>query len=437
MGEILACRVCMSTNVKLYDMYKNELLTAYQIITGLEVTQAQNLPTCICGVCSILLLKCTQFKEICQRTHDLLIFAYQQKHQITTDYIESLKLNYHPLSNLSVHTVVNPGLSENKIPTTKNSKKDSTKTDSDAPQRGFHTVKIEECHDDTVSDDTDFTYDITVNDEPPQDKTEPPKVEKDENFDEGWDQSNAELKFEDYFTVKFLMKEQQLEEVQARKLSTNYRLSVYKCDKCFRGFMTNNTYKNHLVKHDPSSGRYECEMCLVRLPSMLSLKDHNARSHQREYRCKDKGCSFVAKARNLAIGHFKWHKGEVYVCDTCGATFQKRTSHLSHVRLQHPSENVCRLCGEAFIGKRGLIMHEKKAHKSSKNTSSAQPTVFACDKCSVKFKTKEALQKHIASAVGDCTGFKPCEYCGENITDTVRMKEHLKTHIGSKNCTRV
>lgn len=48
-----------------------------------------------------------------------------------------------------------------------------------------------------------------------------------------------------------LTKEQQIEEVLNRKNSLNYKNSVFKCDKCFKGFMTDVTYRRHMVRHDP------------------------------------------------------------------------------------------------------------------------------------------------------------------------------------------
>ncbi|KOB66618.1 Krueppel c2h2-type zinc finger protein, partial [Operophtera brumata] len=52
------------------------------------------------------------------------------------------------------------------------------------------------------------------------------------------------------FELVLLTKEQQMEEVLSRKESSNYQNSVYKCEYCFKGFMTELTFKNHMVRHD-------------------------------------------------------------------------------------------------------------------------------------------------------------------------------------------
>lgn len=53
--------------------------------------------------------------------------------------------------------------------------------------------------------------------------------------------------------IIILTKQQQIDEVQKRKISYNYQNSFYKCDKCFKGFTTVSTYKNHMTRHDPVS----------------------------------------------------------------------------------------------------------------------------------------------------------------------------------------
>lgn len=52
------------------------------------------------------------------------------------------------------------------------------------------------------------------------------------------------------FELILLTKDQQLEEVLARKNSSNYQNSLYKCEYCYKGFMTEVTFQNHMVRHD-------------------------------------------------------------------------------------------------------------------------------------------------------------------------------------------
>lgn len=50
MEDLLACRVCLASNVKLYDLYKNNLNNIYEILTGIEVS---NILFVFCFYCLI------------------------------------------------------------------------------------------------------------------------------------------------------------------------------------------------------------------------------------------------------------------------------------------------------------------------------------------------------------------------------------------------
>jgi hypothetical protein len=159
--------------------------------------------------------------------------------QVTTDYIKSLKLTTHPLSSLSIRE----------------------ETDI-CEYGGFSSIKEE------ISDfNDDFIWRDGSSDEEPlskkvkeknKEEATDVKIEKDDladcrNNDDGiFDNHSQQNDIE--VDLYIFTKEQQLEEIQARKTSSNYLNSLYKCDKCFKGFMTENTYNNHMTRHDPVSG---------------------------------------------------------------------------------------------------------------------------------------------------------------------------------------
>lgn len=94
---------------------------------------------------------------------------------------------------------------------------------------------------------------ITIKDENNMDDVSDVPVESD-NFDNLIDDDNFDKG--DDIEMILLTKEQQIEEVLCRKNSLNYKNSVFKCDKCFKGFMTDVTYRKHMVRHDPVSVHY-------------------------------------------------------------------------------------------------------------------------------------------------------------------------------------
>lgn len=82
-------------------------------------------------------------------------------------------------------------------------------------------------------------------DEEPTPKKKVKKVKKGPKEDISGYQSDID--------VIFLSKEEQMKEIEDRKSSYNYISSYYKCEYCYKGFITEATYKNHMARHDPVS----------------------------------------------------------------------------------------------------------------------------------------------------------------------------------------
>lgn len=61
------------------------------------------------------------------------------------------------------------------------------------------------------------------------------------------------LDMETNHKMVILSQKEQIEEVIGRKTSANYMNSIYKCECCYKGFMTEATYKNHMMRHDSVS----------------------------------------------------------------------------------------------------------------------------------------------------------------------------------------
>lgn len=55
--------------------------------------------------------------------------------------------------------------------------------------------------------------------------------------------------FDNYATVEFLTHEDARKEVLLRRESTNYKVSPFKCDLCYRGFEAKSAFENHMKRH--------------------------------------------------------------------------------------------------------------------------------------------------------------------------------------------
>ncbi|XP_035457710.2 zinc finger protein ZFP2-like [Spodoptera frugiperda] len=416
MEDLLACRVCLATNVKLYDLYKNNLNNIYEIITGIEVAPADNYPQHLCVYCTALLLKCASFRDRCIKAQELMKLAERECEILTTTKLQSIAV-----------------LHETNLPYTISD---------------LNTTEIIDIHIKTEPE-VILKEEVDYSDEEPLANKIKKKISEEElsvkDFETNVDDDRSDIGLQSDVGVeckndvseidielKCLTKEEQYNELLARKNSQNYINSFYKCELCFKGFLQDETYKKHMIRHDPSSGDQTCDICKTRWPNTRALKSHITTAHERKYTCKL--CNLEIKSSHRAKEHLRWHKGHKFVCKMCGLTFSKSTSHLTHVRLHHPSKNCCEICGESFLSEVGLRMHCKKSHREVE-VIVTRPKITCCV-CDTHFKTAEAMARHVAhTADGVCDAkYSSCYQCGQNYPTQLALKEHMKTHDNGVKC---
>ncbi|XP_037303615.1 zinc finger protein 79 isoform X2 [Manduca sexta] len=416
MEELLACRACLATGVKLHNMRSQQLVNAYESLTGIKMTKPENYPEYLCSYCTTLLLKSISFRDKCVRAMDLLNMAVLQSGMLTQSDILNVDRRYNNL--------VLPYVCESLLLNVKEESSPIPRDESDVES------------DNDFEDDNDAQTDACDTREAMSSEDEPlsVKVERKNQNEESKDVPN--LKQDEFQSVNIecitLTKEEQIAEVLARKNSVNYQNSLYKCDKCYKGFITDVTFKNHMFRHDPAAGPHACAACHTRWESARALRSHTLAAHARKFVCR--ACAHVTRSRHRATEHAHWHNGHTFRCKVCGSTFSKSTSYLTHLRLQHPSQHRCELCGEAFLGPNGLNIHKKKAHR---DTQSQRPQL-PCAACGAVFHCAAALQFHasLPAPLGCGSALRPCAECGHSFLSDERLREHLRAHhgVGSLQC---
>ncbi|CAK1591603.1 unnamed protein product [Parnassius mnemosyne] len=431
MGELLACRICLSSDIKLYNFFKYRLAEPLRILTGIEISESDGLPSHICSYCSALLLKSVAFKEKCCNSEELLKFSLMEHNVLSLDYLESIRKELQ--LTLPFCTVITRECDE--VPEDNNDDSDlmikEEVVESSSTLVEFKIENITESSAEIIKPyrrikrekeneelDVKFENEIETVDFDNEEPDQPALLDDSDGQEDLEGMKDIE--------VVILTKEQQIEEVQARKTSANYINSFYKCEHCYKGFMTESTLKNHMLKHDPKRGEYECDVCWGRWPEPRLLRWHIVSSHERKYICKL--CDHVSRSSHRAREHSKWHTGFTFDCQICGATFAKSTSHLTHIRLQHPSNHCCDVCGESFIGEYGLRMHKTRAHKDQEDDGAK--VVLQCGNCSAQFFNLEALKRHQEETDGNICqpDVSACPHCGESCSSDELLKEHMKCH---------
>ncbi|XP_072933028.1 uncharacterized protein [Epargyreus clarus] len=227
--------------------------------------------------------------------------------------------------------------------------------------------------------------------------------------------------FKDYATIILLTPEDARRDVLLRKESANYKQSLYKCELCYRGFITQATYETHMNKHSLEYGSYECEICQFRFSGKKYLGQHRLACHTRKFLCKI--CPYICYSPIQAKNHMDSHKGKKYPCKECAEVFKLPNSLLTHTRLKHSVELVCDICGSTFGSKHGLQVHKKKVHKKVVNEHQGP----RCEECDVHFATEMAWKRHLVLCSKHSVS-NGCSICGDTFPVAASLKAHVKVH---------
>ncbi|XP_022824744.1 zinc finger protein 718-like isoform X1 [Spodoptera litura] len=240
-------------------------------------------------------------------------------------------------------------------------------------------------------------------------------------------EDNADM---DDITIVILTLEEQLEEMNKRKQSSNYLNCTYQCHLCYKGFNNTHAWKHHLTKHSPNAGDLECRICKYRFKTKRNLQRH-ALNHGKKFVCKL--CPYNSSNITTVKQHQGSHKGITYKCKYCDEVFTVRTTYVSHMRIKHPSENICCYCGYSFYSKRGLVVHKNMVHKDYeiKSEENAEDGPY-CAECDVKFVSSVAYKRHMVMSVKhtqSTDSINGCRVCGAMFSDPEELRvHHRKEH---------
>ncbi|VVD04318.1 unnamed protein product, partial [Leptidea sinapis] len=243
------------------------------------------------------------------------------------------------------------------------------------------------------------------------------------------------------FIVRVLTYDEQVEELEKRRVSDQFYFANYKCNICYKSFKTEKIYERHVALHSESAGHLECDVCRLRFKKDTDLRSHQ-RKHQYSYQCKL--CPYVTGCDGRARDHAACHTGRKFICDQCGKMFDHVNSRLKHMRDFHPSNHICQLCGFSYFSSLGLSQHKTMMHKDDdREVTDDSPQ---CEHCGLRLVTDEALQTHQRTKhkinVGGKTikkskplGPIQCELCDETFPRPGRYYQHFRAAHPGRNRT--
>ncbi|XP_073966424.1 uncharacterized protein isoform X2 [Choristoneura fumiferana] len=562
--DLLACRICLASDVKLFHIRRWGIEQVFVDLMGTPLSVCDGFPQHVCVWCRALLLRARELRARCQRAEHLLKDALIHQHYITTSYIRSIDRKLHNLSHtfsqnidvkvfqyddIQTETKISITLENNIENYVKEYGTNATYDDDDdlgsdihsdvkpkivyveledvaprdtpkvnivesidqtvnqdvnTPQlnvkecidktvnegasnckKKFSEINMIDCNDKSIKKDvksckkkfpeinvTECSNETKKKDVKCKRKLVKNKTEKKtkEKKGQAWRQKpfSKEEGFKEFeekynFKIVSVSEDDMVKDMENRKESDNYKLSAFKCDLCFKGFLSQNTYDNHMKVHDlglQARGN-ECRLCRKRFFRPAGLRDHMRDNHQLKYHCLR--CDETINSKYSAEMHAQFHAGKVFQCEHCGQQFRPSCRTCGAARAscalsrQPPSTGIaarsppasvnnthssCTQCGEVCANEQDLLTHRMEQHGLQ---------LFTCDMCNKTFESKESVATHIdrvhrlMKPVQRRPGHRPpparrpnkqqdavCEVCGKRSTCMATLKIHMNTHTGAR-----
>ncbi|XP_041983750.1 zinc finger protein 120-like isoform X3 [Aricia agestis] len=441
-ADFKTCRVCLAMDRKMFNIRDHNLHHLYKMIVGVTVEARDYLPQMLCWECTSKLLSLKKFKEQAQTSQLLLSDKLAVNNILTIGDIKSIDRIHNKLkSNLTIkHNVPNEfdlnidvfDLTMNHMemlldikpecdqgPTLELSgmspKSEIPKCSKVEPESTIlvemldlkQNIDVKDITDHNISDEHDSNMSPHPQHSDSEIETKPVRklvkkevtaakrkrpikevnVKKKRKHSKG---PRIELPG---FEVRKLTLEEQQAAVAARARSAAYLDAPYKCEVCYKGFLSERTLATHAVRHTEKCGKYRCAVCKYRYRLERHVRTHVVTHHTNQYTCKV--CGLVTQSSSTAKNHQDWHDGSTYQCPHCPTTLTKYTSYMSHLRIKHSSRFSCELCGYTFVSERGVQTHKNKSHVLDAQEVLGGPY---CEECKLRFASDEAYQRHLTQS---------------------------------------
>ncbi|XP_013164615.1 PREDICTED: zinc finger protein 62 homolog isoform X2 [Papilio xuthus] len=220
------------------------------------------------------------------------------------------------------------------------------------------------------------------------------------------------------------------------------------CFYCGESYADYNDFRKHTKSHGPCTtkdyslklikgnqieikidvSQISCEKCNETFKTLKEIVDHLVEKHGldydktidtkiQEYRLLDfqcLHCDLQFKYFGFLINHVNsTHPRNNYICDDCGATYNKKRDLTLHFRHNHRKGGYpCTECLETFKSHNLLRKHQNDYHFRK------------CKICGVNFATYSMLLKHVQSEHPD-DGTAKCPHCAKQLHSPQGLKQHI------------
>ncbi|XP_052748130.1 zinc finger protein 879-like isoform X2 [Galleria mellonella] len=449
------CRCCLTTdrrmsNASIYEAF-------FQDLAGVTVSESDGLPQWVCYVCSRLLYKAVRFKHKLLKAHNLL-YEYLTRCAPFPIDAQDPELGKYASPNLSPTSTLaldvsgkarlgfhKPIQHEKQITATELDVLDlpllvvdKTENEEVAFEGGFSdyedNITLEEYKSSTnkignelseMLQTADENFLLEVKKKKKLKKKEKLKKKKpsDSMVNEPTVKPSIRKAVElDPTKIRMVILNPQDQIKQREEESKAAFKFPFQCNLCFKGFNFESKLQNHMTKHSPSRGPFECKLCHMYLPTAYSYSVHSL-IHTRRYECLK--CSRRMTDKASILDHYRTqHEGllTLFTCQLCGKVSSNCKTHRGHMRNNHGGDRPkCEQCGKSFVNKDSLAEHVQ-IHQGIKN--------YECATCGKRFRTRTQIKHHQLKHT-DVKEFY-CVECDTRFKSAHNLRQHLLKSLKHK-----
>lgn len=156
---------------------------------------------------------------------------------------------------------------------------------------------------------------------------------------------------------------------------------------------------------------YQCGLCSVREDSKDKLMEHFKSHSKFQVQCKECSVFLYSAVDFKKHQNYHWKPGMSLSCKSCDTNFTEKSQIVEHMRKIHDYKYDCPFCGEQFSSKVKATAHEKNHPEHSR---------FVCTYCERKFRTLDALNKHLDHKHTT----QNCVYCDKEFENSIALNKH-------------
>ncbi|CAK1553224.1 unnamed protein product [Leptosia nina] len=468
--NLMICRICLGTDVKLLPIGKYDLEQTYEHVTGYTISREDNLPQFICSECAHRLTTCRKFKTKCHRSRTLLL-DLATDNNISLDSIRTIDRQTYDLSSNLSSQVLDP---DNIICF------EYTQIDGHT-NKIIENVNVDVKSDDVFAQELDNDFDDDYNDETVILKENADSNDKEDNFSD----TNVIHKDADYndVDVSFNDKDTGLNDknndLNAKDADFNDKDVEYSTDDSLplqvqrkKRKKAGKTVKNVQKTNEPKIDRRRKPFLNADLNETLftitdlTFEEQIAEIQKRQDSANYKNAVFKCTAcfkgfldEDAYNGHMTKHTDQCgeFECEICKTHFKHSHALRKHVTAHHTQRYNCNRCPYVTTHRQTARLHEKW-HKGTKyqcphcldefvkfttymgHIRIKHPSDFICVICGYSFVSEKGIELHKKLKHRLDDGKLPengplCELCNVRFVSDEAYKRHLSVsarHTNSK-----